>query len=169
MKIFKKLLWFIVPFAAASALLAIILIVPGGSSDVPGFLSNANYYRLLFEDGTFLKALANSFALPLIVAVITCVIMMAVRFFTMRRIKNDLVNRLFFPVCFAVIFLAVYLTLVLISGVPPKNHRSYIYDNYAGVNIFDPVLILIAVIVGVFLCFLVWLADRFLPGGDTQK
>lgn len=98
MKKLKELLWFVIPFLFLSGI-SIVFIIPVNNA----FIGVSNYLRLLVNDSLFLKALRNTFILPIILSIIVCLIYKLVSTF----IKIQLSRK------------TEYIILFLLSLVPP--------------------------------------------------
>lgn len=129
----KELLWFVIPFLFLSGI-SIVFIIPVNNA----FIGVSNYLRLLVNDPLFLKALRNTFILPIILSIIVCLMYKLVSTF----IKIQLSRK------------TEYIILFLLSLVPPViytlilTHAFNIVHNT--VHAFQ---------VGIIVTFIFWLAE----------
>lgn len=153
MKIFKQLLWFIIPTLIIGLLLYVFTF--GDKTNLNGFVSKQNYLRLFLNDPTFLRALFNTMALPLLL-----VVGIGAALFLIKQVLfRNKYSGVFYAVCFITTSLAFHLTahLKLFMGLPPAAYSTRFFISTSSL-VMQPNIpaILISMQIGVIICFICW-------------
>lgn len=145
MKKGKELLFFIVPFILLCGLLVLCFAFrPQGA----GFFSTAQYLSAFMKDAIFVRALINTFAWPIVMAVLSCLIYKTV---SIKARKKGTIKR-------KTDYIILFLLAVLVSGVYFFVTEKLRYDIYytGTIALINCIFILQ---IGAVVTFLFWLAE----------
>ena len=167
MKKIKEFLLLFVPFALLTVVPYILFVNLRGEN---AFMGNAQYLRLLLNDGIFWNAVFNTYCIALIFSVLA-VLCVAVLCRFIKRIKS---RKIFYPVSIAlasiVAFLSIYLKRVNYFGLPMGVYDpEYLISGSrppVSVSFFD---VLLALQIGVLTVLLFWLAETVIFSVKSRK
>lgn len=134
------------------------------------FMGNAQYLRLLLNDGVFWNAVFNTYCMALIFSVLA-VLCFAVLCRFIKRVKS---RRVFYHVSIAlasiVAFLSIYLKRVNYFGLPMGVYDpEYLISGSSpsvSVSLFD---VLLALQIGVLTVLLFWLAETVILSIKSRR
>lgn len=87
MKKFKEFLCLLIPFTILSILSIVFFVIQINNADVIGYMSGAEYLKLMLKDPTFVIALVNSYVPPVIITLIPCAVYKVIAFALRKSIN----------------------------------------------------------------------------------